>query len=130
MHNSNEKLRIGKSILAVALWLTMVASAFGADAGNCGFNEGDPDAGKRIYRYSCLSCHGSNGKGAIPGAPDFNKKGGVLSKPHSALTDHIANGFRSPGSPMAMPPMGGNPNLTEKDMLDVHAYLHQRFGCG
>lgn len=130
MYNGREEPVIRISRLVAFLLVMMAAPAYAADAGKCGFNQGDPDAGKTIYRYNCISCHGSNGKGAIPGAPDFNKKGGVLSKPHSALTEHIKNGFRSPNSPMAMPPQGGNPRLTEKDMLDVHAYLHERFGCG
>ena len=130
MLNGTEKVLTQIVSVVTLLLLTMVVPAYAADADNCGFTEGDPSAGKRIYRYNCLSCHGSRGKGSMPGAPDFNEKGGVLSKPHSALQDHIKNGFRSPGSPMSMPPKGGNLRLTDKDLLDVHAYLHQRFGCG
>lgn len=116
--------------VAVVVLLSMMSAADAAEPGKCGFSEGDPAAGKTIYRRTCVGCHGANGKGVIPGTPNFNKHGGVLSKPHSALTDHIKNGFRSSGKPMPMPPKGGNPRLTDKDIRDVHAYLHQHFGCG
>ena len=96
----------------------------------CGFKGGDPAHGKVIFEQTCSACHGADGHGVIPGTPDFTQKGGVLSKPHSALADHIHNGFSPPGAAMAMPPRGGNPDLTDQDIKDVHAYLHQAFGCG
>lgn len=120
-------------LLSVAIVLSAAAAgAPGANAaGKCGFNRGDPAAGEKIYNETCVACHGENGKGVVPGAPDFTRKGGgVLSKPHSVLANHIKNGFREPGVPMAMPPKGSNPDLTDKDIDDVHAYLHERFGCG
>lgn len=96
----------------------------------CGFSGGNPSRGAAIYAQTCVACHGQNGQGSIPGAPDFTKKGGVLRKPHSALQAHIRNGFRSPNSPLSMPAGGGNPSLTDQDLRDVHAYLHKAFGCG
>lgn len=96
----------------------------------CGFKGGDPAHGKVIFEQTCSACHGEDGHGVIPGTPDFTKKGGVLSLPHADLADHIQNGFSEPGKPMAMPPRGGNPNLSDQDIKDVHAYLHQAFGCG
>lgn len=96
----------------------------------CGFSGGNPDHGSELFAQTCSACHGADGHGAIPGTPDFTKKGGVLSESHTTLTDHIKNGFSSPGSPMAMPAQGGNPDLTDQDINDIHAYLHKRFGCG
>jgi cytochrome c5 len=46
------------------------------------------------------------------------------------MNDHIKNGFREPGKPMAMPPKGGKASLTDQDINNVHAYLHHTFGCG
>lgn len=122
---------------AWALWTAAILIACGvtnataAGETECGFTGGDPAAGDVIFHQTCVACHGEDGKGMIPGTPDFTKKGGgVLSKPHSVLTKHIRNGFQDPSSPMAMPPKGGNPGLSDQDIRDVHAYLHKRFGCG
>jgi hypothetical protein len=39
----------------------------------------------------------------------------------------MINGFQSPGSPMAMPARGGNPDFTDQDMLDVLAYVRATY---
>ncbi len=83
--------------------------------------------GKTIYKQTCIACHGSNGKGAIPGVPDFTNKSGPLSKSDSILLRHTINGFQSPGSPMAMPPKGGNPKLSNADLQNVLTYIRQTF---
>ncbi|NII11199.1 cytochrome c [Oleiagrimonas sp. C23AA] len=89
---------------------------------------GDAQAGSAVYHQTCVACHGENGKGQIPGTPDFTKSGGVLSLPTKVLQDRIVHGFQSNGSPMAMPPNGGNPTLTPKDVDNVIAYLRKTFG--
>ncbi len=85
-------------------------------------------SGRQIFEQTCAACHGANGKGAFPGVPDFTRKDGRLSKPDDVLLEHIANGFQSPGSPMAMPPRGGNTNLTDGDLQNVLKYLREAFG--
>ncbi len=84
--------------------------------------------GRETYEKTCIACHGAEGKGAFPGTPDFTDSGGALSKPDDVLINHITNGFQSPGSPMAMPPKGGNPNLTAKDITAVLKHIRKTFG--
>ena len=109
--------------LLMFVWSTSVLA-------DCGVNEGgDPAKGAKIYNETCVACHGADGRGVVPGAPDFNKKGAVESRPHDVMTRHIKNGFREPGKPLAMPPKGGNPDLTDDDVLDVQAFLHKQFFC-
>lgn len=84
--------------------------------------------GARIFAQACVACHGRDGKGAIPGVPDLTAAGGRLSKSDSVLLRNMINGFQSSGSPMAMPPRGGNPSLTDRDMADVLAHLRATFG--
>jgi len=102
-------------------FLLLMMASLGAVAGNA------PN-GEQIYNQNCVACHGADGKGTIPGAPDFTAKGGVLSNPDKLLLDRIMNGYQSPGSPMAMPPNGGNPSLSRADILAVLAYMRQTFG--
>jgi mono/diheme cytochrome c family protein len=94
------------SSLLIALW-TQYASA--AD-------------GKALYRASCIACHGEKGQGAIPGVPDLARSG-RMSKTDQELVDSILKGYRTKGSPMAMPPKGGNPKLTEEDARAIVVYL-------
>lgn len=84
--------------------------------------------GKETYEKTCVACHSADGKGAFPGTPDFTDSAGALSKSDDVLINHITNGFQSPGSPMAMPPKGGNPNLTDSDVKAVLEYIHKAFG--
>ena len=94
---------------------------------------GYADSSKRgleVYSTTCVVCHGPDGKGAIPGIPDFTKKGGALEKSDEVLLDHMINGFQSDGSPMAMPAKGGNPNFTEGDMQEVLKYIRATFEKG
>lgn len=84
-------------------------------------------AGEAIYNQTCVACHGANGKGTVPGAPDFTKKRGVMYQSDTVLLDHILNGFQSAGSPLEMPAKGANDALTIADLKNVMDYLHQNF---
>lgn len=85
-------------------------------------------SGKEIYDQTCIACHGPRGKGAIPGVPDLSDKSGRLSQPYDVLLTNVIRGLQSPGSTMAMPPKGGNPNLSEADIRAVIDYLQSSIG--
>lgn len=85
-------------------------------------------SGSMVYHQTCIACHGANGKGAVPGAPDFTSSSGPLSKSDSILMQHIINGYQAPGSTMAMPARGGNPKLTDQDLKNTLAYIRSTFG--
>jgi cytochrome c5 len=84
--------------------------------------------GQAVYEQACIACHGAGGEGALPGVPDLTGPTGPLSKPDGVLMDHMINGFQGPGSPMAMPPKGGNPSLTREDIEQVLRYMRETFG--
>lgn len=85
------------------------------------------DPGKTVYGKSCVTCHGANGKGALPGVPDMTAKGGMLSLSDAVLLRRMTEGFQSPGSPMPMPPRGGNPALTDEQLAQALAYMKREF---
>lgn len=84
-------------------------------------------SGEAVFRQTCIACHGENGKGVVPGAPDLTRSDGPLAQSDEVVIRHIIEGFQSPGSPMAMPPKGGNPALTQADIEAVLAYMRERF---
>ena len=94
----------------------------------------DVATGKAVYSQTCIACHGSNGKGAIPGVRDLTDPDGSLAKSDEELIGSITDGFQSPGAAMTMPPKGGNPTLTANDISAVLSYLRAEFGssrrCG
>lgn len=109
---------------APALILSTILVLGGVEPANA---EHDLLAGKKIYDQTCVACHGANGNGTIPGAPDFSREHGVLAQSDEILLKHLLKGFQGNGSPMAMPAKGGNEDLTIKDLRNVLRYLHQKF---
>ncbi len=85
-------------------------------------------SGDGVYAQTCIACHGANGKGTVPGAPNFTSASGPLSQSDETLFKHVKLGFKSPGSPMAMPPKGGNMSLTDADIKAVIEHLRETFG--
>lgn len=74
----------------------------------------DPQQGRKIYKAHCENCHGANGSGQIPGAPDF-LRGNALMKPDLELMRTVKAGRGM------MPAYQGM--FTETELLDVIAYL-------
>ena len=112
-------LRYPLAILSIAVGALFVPPASAANIA----------AGRQGYQNTCAMCHGADGKGTLPGMPNFHQTGGVLSLSDSVLFDRIEHGYKSSASPIAMPPKGGNASLTKQDIKNVLAYLHQKFGA-
>lgn len=74
----------------------------------------DPLKGGKLYQSHCLNCHGANGAGEIPNAPDFSR-GEKLLQPDNALLETIKSGRGM------MPAYRGM--FEDDDIRDVIAYL-------
>lgn len=70
--------------------------------------------GQIIYATYCQGCHGSDGKGALSGAPNFTR-GLSLMKPDSSLFKTVINGQN------AMPGFQGV--LKNEDIYNVISYI-------
>lgn len=113
-------MNAGKAVLSLSL-LGALAVTPAAYAGS-----GTSESGQTLYAQNCAMCHGSDGKGGVPGAPDFTKPGGVLTQSDAVLAQRILNGFSSKGSPMAMPPMKGQ--VSPAQVHEILEYMHKAFG--
>ena len=89
---------------------------------------GDPQAGREVYNSICVACHAEDGAGLVSGVPSFTRAGGRLAKSDEVLLRHIIDGYQSPGSPMSMPPRGGDPDLTDQDLLNALSFIRGQFG--
>lgn len=85
------------------------------------------EKGKTVFMGTCFACHGVDGKGLIPGTPNLRGKKSPLHNEDSVIKERILNGYQSEGSPLAMPPKGGNANLTPEDVDAVIAYMKDSF---
>jgi disulfide bond formation protein DsbB len=88
---------------------------------------GDAEHGKQIYSQLCVACHGPEAKGVQGLGKDLTTSTFIAEQSDAQLVEFIAKG-RDPGDPLnttgvAMPPKGGNPALSEQDMLDIVAFM-------
>lgn len=96
--------------------------------GGGGGSEGGVDlaSGEKLFRQTCATCHGMDGQGIDKlGKPLINNEFVTLNS-DSALLQFIVEG-RPATHPdntqgVDMPPRGGNPNLTDDDLLAIIAY--------
>lgn len=93
-------------------------------------------SGNKLFHSTCIVCHGKDGVG-VPG----NGKALVHNEFIQSLDDEALLAFlqkgRSPTDPRSttgiqMPPKGGNPAMSEDDLLDIIAFLRtlQPAGAG
>lgn len=85
---------------------------------------GNPEAGGAIFDSVCANCHGRDGQTNVPGMPVF-ANGDRLEKTDDQLKMSIMRGVNNPDNPaaMSMPPYGGGPALSDKQLSDVISYI-------
>jgi disulfide bond formation protein DsbB len=87
---------------------------------------GDPAKGKEGFA-TCAGCHGPEGKGIEGLGKDMTSSEFIASQTDEQLMAFIKTG--RPASDPAntvgvdMPPKGGNPALTDQQLLDIVAYI-------
>ena len=94
---------------------------------------GNADHGKQIYSQICIACHGPEAKGVQGLGKDLTTSTFVAEKSDTEMVDFLKVG-RDPSDPLnttgvAMPPKGGNPALSDQDLLDIVAFvrtIHQQ----
>lgn len=109
----------GIAVLSAVFLLTLTPFLQGPAAAG-----GDPGAGRTVYEGLCANCHGQEGVTEIPGIPVF-ADGERMEKSDGQLKASIIKGVNNPDNPagMSMPPYGGGPALTDKQISDVISYI-------
>lgn len=84
-------------------------------------------SGDRLFHSTCVACHGRGGEGVAGNGKALKGNAFVVSLDDDGLFEFITKG-RGPTDAanttgIQMPPKGGNPALSEDDILDIIAYL-------
>lgn len=88
---------------------------------------GDPVAGEAKYNEVCIACHGAEGVGIEGLGKPFVTSEFVRTTSDEDLLTFVKTG-RPTSDPanttgVDMPPKGGNPALTDDQILDIIAYI-------
>lgn len=124
-------------ISTLALGLLLVACGGGdADSpsgseqsgdGQSTTSEGDAVAGESLFQGTCSACHGPDAKGLPNLGKDLTTSEFAIGLTDQELLDFVKVG-RPVSDPLNttnvdMPPKGGNPALSDQDILNIIAYL-------
>lgn len=119
-------------VILIVLSTVALAACGGGDSGQSGGGSastpvGDPENGEVLFNQTCIACHGEGGIG-IEGLG----KNMVTSTFIRDSSDEDLLAFVKVGRPVGdpdnttgvdMPPKGGNPALSDDDLLDIIAYI-------
>ncbi len=88
---------------------------------------GDADAGATLFAVTCASCHGAKAEGVQGLGAGLHSNEFIKNLSDAELVEYLKVG-RPADDPkntvgIPMPPKGGNPNLTDDDLLDITAFL-------
>ena len=88
---------------------------------------GDAAHGEEIFNQSCIACHGAGGVGVETLGKDMTASEFIAGLSDEELVAFLKAG-RDTSDPLnttgvAMPVKGGNPALSDADLLDVVAYV-------
>lgn len=88
---------------------------------------GDAAHGETLFNQTCLSCHGPGGVGIEGLGKDMTTSTFISRKSDDQMVTFIKTG-RPTSDPLNttgidMPPKGGNPALTDAELLDIVAYI-------
>ena len=122
------------TILILALSFLLVACGGGESESPSGGSDsqsssadGDAVAGESLYQGTCSACHGPDAKGLPALGKDLTTSEFAQNSSDQELLDFVKVG-RPVDHPentqgIDMPPKGGNPALSDEDILNIIAYL-------
>jgi disulfide bond formation protein DsbB len=130
-------MSVRKLILIIGFMTMLLALSACGGGGGGGASEpaaeatpvslGDAAAGKEQYDKLCIACHGPTGEGIEGLGKPFTTSQFVRERDDQEMLAFIKQG-RPAGDPLNttgvdMPPKGGNPALTDEQILDIVAYV-------
>ncbi len=120
-------LSMAAGVVGISAMLALVGCSGGEAEADGSTSLGVAANGAPIFRRVCASCHGMKGKGMPNLGKDMTNSAFIKDSTDEALLTFIKVG-RMPGDPLssgmaAMPPKGGDPTLTDKQLMDIIAFM-------
>lgn len=84
-------------------------------------------SGEELYFQNCMACHAYDGSGSMPGVVDFKDASSWKEMDEQTLLLKLKQGIQKEGAAVSMPPNGGNPNLTDKELKKIIRYIRKTF---
>lgn len=129
MRQRLKQKRMFTGVLPAAAALLVVLACGGGDgaAGSASAPSQQVAAGKARFQRTCATCHGPEAEGVPNLGKNLHGNEFVRSNSDADLVEFLKVG-RPAWDPantrgVDMPPRGGDPTLTEKDMADIVTYL-------
>jgi len=101
-----------QSKILIMIWLLLFSS----------FVKAEQLSAEQIYIQTCFVCHGDDGSGNMPGVPDLAENKKLMYEENSVIVKRMTSGIQTSGN-LSMPAKGGNPDLTDKQLLSVLVYV-------
>ncbi len=122
--------RVTLTIFLLGLAVLLVAACGGgggAAAQPTPAPAGDAAIGQEVFATTCAACHGPKGEGVQGLGKDMTVSQFIADQTDAQLLEFIKKG-RDTSDPLnttgvAMPPKGGNPALTDEQLVDIIAYI-------
>jgi mono/diheme cytochrome c family protein len=123
-----------RNLLKLLIVLALVATACGGSdtaatpsTATPSTSSGSVAAGIEFYAGTCIACHGPNGEGIEGLGKPWVGSDFINSRTDAEMLAFLIEG-RASDHPenttgIAMMPRGGNPSLTDDDLLDLIAYM-------
>lgn len=115
------------AVVLVALLATACGGGSQQLATGSSSSRGDPRKGAELFATTCAACHGPKGEGVQGLGKDMTTSEFIASLTDEQLLEFIKTGrdVTDPANTtgVAMPPKGGNPALTDEDLLNIIAYI-------
>lgn len=83
--------------------------------------------GKNMYAENCQGCHAANGSGSMGWVPDLTDDMAWATMDEHELLNELKLGVRKSGQRMRMPAKGGNPDLSDKNLMEIIHYMRKAF---
>lgn len=116
-----------RSLFALSvLGLMALVSVMACGGGGAGVG-GEAVAGQKLYGSNCALCHGQGGVGKPALGKDLRGNEFIGGMTDDQLVAFLKEGRRADHplneKGVDMPPKGGNPGLSDDDLLQIVAYL-------